>query len=125
MTNVFDGDTQVDASFLEGFLDAWNQHDIEGILATLNPDCVYITGDGKRFTGHEEIRAGLSAFLQTYPDAHWYDARHFVSGDRGASEWILTATAVDGGRIELDACDLFEFRDGKISVVSAYRRDRP
>ena len=124
MSGMSAHDGQVDVTFLEGFLDAWNRHDLEGILATLNPDCVYITGDGKRLNGHDEIRAGLSAFLEAFPDAYWLDARHFVAGDRGASEWILTATTAEGTRIELDSCDLFEFVNGKISVVSAYRRDR-
>ncbi len=116
---------EMTVSFLEGFLNAWNQHDLDGILATLTSDCLYITGDGVRLKGHDEIRAGLSNFLSTYPDAHWYNATHFVAGDRGASEWILTATGPDGNRIELDSCDLFTFQDGLISSVSAYRRARP
>ena len=115
----------VSIDFLEHFLDCWNGHDVDGILETLTDDCLYITGDGVRLTGKEEIRAGLSRFLETYSDAHWYDATHFVAGDRGASEWILTASGHDGVTFELDSCDLLQFRDGKICRVSAYRRTRP
>lgn len=32
------------------------------------------------------------------------DVRHFVTGDRGVSEWLFTG----------NGCDLFTFRDGKI-----------
>lgn len=39
---------------------------------------------------------------------------HFVSGDRGASEWTLRGTTTDGLRLELRGCDLWTFRDGKI-----------
>jgi hypothetical protein len=119
------GRNEVTVDYLVHFLDCWNRHDIDGILGTLTDDCLYITGDGVRLNGPEEIRAGLTRFLETYPDAHWYDDAHFVSGSRGASEWILTATGPEGARVELDSCDLFEFREGKISKVSAYRRERP
>ncbi|WP_290653546.1 nuclear transport factor 2 family protein [Aquisalimonas sp.] len=115
---------EVTIDFLERFLEGWNRHDLDGILQMLNRDCLYITGSGDRFQGHDEIREGLAGFLETFPDAHWYEARHFVSSDRGASEWIFTATGSDGTRFELDSCDLFTFRNGRISVVSAYRRER-
>jgi ketosteroid isomerase-like protein len=116
---------EVTIAFLEGFLDAWNRHDIDAILATLDSQCTYITGSGTRFEGHDQIRRGLGEFLQTFPDAHWRDASHFVSGDRGASEWVFTATTADGKAVEMDSCDLFTFKNGKIAVVSAFRRDRP
>ncbi len=122
MSSSAEGHVPID--FLEHFLDCWNRHDLDGILGTLTEDCVYITGDGNRLHGVDGIRAGLAKFLETYPDAYWYDAIHFVSGERGASEWILTATGPDGQKLELDSCDLFEFRDGRISRVSAYRRAR-
>ena len=115
--------SEIDTAFLEGFLDAWNRHDLDAILAFLTPDCIYITGAGDRLDGHPAIRTGLAAFLDAYPDAHWSHATHFVAGDRGASEWIFTATS-DGRRMRLDSCDLFTFRDGRIARVSAYRRAR-
>lgn len=112
----------VTVEFLEHFLECWNRHDVDGILGTLTEDCLYITGDGNRMRSSDEIRAGLTKFLETYTDAYWYDAIHFVAGNRGASEWIFTATGPDGQKFEVDSCDLFEFRDGRISRVSAYRR---
>jgi ketosteroid isomerase-like protein len=45
---------------------------------------------------------------------HYGDDRHFVSGDRGASEWTLTGTTAEGARLEVRGCDLWTFRDGKI-----------
>jgi ketosteroid isomerase-like protein len=77
-----------------------------------------------RARGHDEIRELLSAFLARFPDAHWRDATHFVAGEHGASEWIFTGTDSGGNRVELDACDLFTFRNGRIALVSAYRRNR-
>jgi ketosteroid isomerase-like protein len=116
---------EVTIGFLESFLAAWNRHDIEGIIELLEPDCQYITGDGAGVQGHEQIRTLLADFLGRFRDAHWRDATHFISGDRGASEWIFTGTGADGQPFKMDSCDLFTFRNSKIAVVSAYRRSRP
>ena len=48
------------------------------------------------------------------PDVHYGDDRHWVAGDRGWSEWLLTGTTTDGERIAVRGCDLFEFTGEKI-----------
>jgi hypothetical protein len=54
------------------------------------------------------------------PDVHYADDRHWVSGNRGCSEWLLTGTSVDGERIEVRGCDLFEFEGDKIVRKDSY-----
>jgi ketosteroid isomerase-like protein len=51
-------------------------------------------------------------------------ARHFVSGDRGLSEWLVTGTASDGRKVEVNGCDLFTFRGGKIALKSSFFENR-
>jgi hypothetical protein len=46
-------------------------------------------------------------------------ARHFVCGDRGVSEWTFTGTRTDGTRVEMNGCDIFTFRDGKIALKNS------
>jgi ketosteroid isomerase-like protein len=41
------------------------------------------------------------------------------------SEWTFTGTRVDGTRIEVNGCDLFTFRGGKIALKNSYRKSRP
>ena len=61
-----------------------------------------------------------------FPDAQWGNPRHFIEGDRGVSEWTFTGTRVaDGARVEVNGCDVFTFRDGKIAVKNSYRKNRP
>ena len=57
---------------------------------------------------------------------HWShrSGLHFLQGDRGCSEWILTATKADGSKMEVDGCDLFTFVDGKIRVKASYLKNR-
>jgi hypothetical protein len=41
------------------------------------------------------------------------------------SEWTFTGTRMDGTRVEVNGCDLFTFRDGKIAVKNSFRKNRP
>ena len=38
-------------------------------------------------------------------DVHYGDGGHFVSGDRGVSEWTLTGTTTEGVRLNVRGCD--------------------
>lgn len=115
---------------LSAFADAWNRHDVDALMSFMTDDCVFETAAGPLVCGarHEGASAVREAFAQAwavFPDAHWGDGRHWVCGDRGVSEWTFTGTRADGSRIEARGCDLFTFRDGRIAVKSAFRKDRP
>jgi taurine dehydrogenase small subunit len=47
-----------------------------------------------------------------------------VVGDRGASVWLFAGTMANGRTVEVNGCDLFTFRDGKIAVKSSYLKNR-
>lgn len=96
----------------------------------MTDDCVFESSAGPdvcgtRHAGRNEVRAGYEDVWRTFPDAHWGNARHFVLGDRGVSEWTFTGTKADGTRVEVHGCDLFTFREGKISIKNSYRKNRP
>ena len=60
------------------------------------------------------LRQVLAAFNAHDLDAimaRFGDDDHFVSGNRGVSEWTLTGTTVDGERIDVRGCDLWTFGD--------------
>jgi ketosteroid isomerase-like protein len=61
---------------------------------------------------------------RTFPDARWQNARHFVCGDRGVSQWTFTGTRAGGERVEVDGCDVFTFRGDKIAVKNSFRKQR-
>jgi ketosteroid isomerase-like protein len=75
---------------------------------------------GRRFQGREEVRSALASRFAGLPDVHYGEDRHWVSGDRGCSEWLLTGTTAQGDRVEVRGCDLFEFRGGKIARKDSY-----
>jgi steroid delta-isomerase-like uncharacterized protein len=115
---------------LEAFADAWNRHDVDALMSMMTDDCVFEASagrmiDGERHEGRPAVRAAYAAVFEQYPDAHWGNARHFVSGERGVSEWIFTGTSTDGRRVEVNGCDLFTFLDGKIAIKNSFRKNRP
>ena len=121
---------EVDTDFLQAFADAWNRHDVDALMSFMTQDCVFEASAGPdvcgtRHAGREAVRAAFAEVWRTFPDAHWGDAKHFVAGDRGVSEWTFTGTRSDGGRVEVNGCDIFTFRGGKIAVKNSYRKNRP
>ena len=114
---------------LTRFADAWNRHDLDALMAMMTDDCVFQASagsalDGQRSEGRQAVRTAYAAVFESFPDAHWADARHFVAGDRGVSEWTFTGTQPDGTRVEVTGCDLLTFRGGKIAIKNSYRKNR-
>lgn len=129
MSHNHPGDS-VDVATLQAFTDAWNRHDIDALMSFMTDDCVFQTAAGPaacgaRFEGREAVRAAFQQAWINFPDAQWLHGSHFVTGDRGVSEWTFTGTRADGSRVEAEGCDLFSFRDGRIAVKNAFRKDRP
>ena len=120
----------VTPEFLQAFADAWNRHDADALMSFMTDDCVFESSAGAdvcgtRYVGSEAVRAGYAEVWSVFPDANWGSASHFVHGDRGVSEWTFTGTRTDGSRVEVNGCDLFMFRDGKIALKNSYRKNRP
>jgi ketosteroid isomerase-like protein len=118
----------VTTEFLEAFADPWNRHDADAILAAMTGDCVMHLSSGPdvcgtRFVGQDGVRSGIQRVFARMPDVKFNNGRHFVAGDRGFSEWVLTATT-STGKIEVQGCDVFTFRDGKIALKDSYLKQR-
>jgi hypothetical protein len=54
------------------------------------------------------------------PDAQYGEDRHWMIGDVGFSEWLLTGTTREGKRVKVRGTDHLEFRDGKIIRMDSY-----
>ena len=114
---------------LDRFADAWNRHDLDALMSMMTDDCVFDASagsevNGERSEGQPAVRAAYAAVFEAFPDAHWANARHFVAGNRGVSEWTFTGTPPDGKRVEVTGCDLLTFRHGKIAIKNSYRKKR-
>ena len=118
-------DHGVDTGVLKQILNAFNAHDLDRIMTFFADDAVLQMPRGTepwgtRLEGKEAVRSGLASRFSGLPDVHYSDDRHFVSGNRGVSEWLLTGTTPAGVRVEVRGCDLWEFRDGLVVTKDSY-----
>ena len=110
---------------LKAVLDGFNNHDPDAIVENFVEDCVFEAPRGahfrgRRFEGREAVRAGFADRFAGIPDVHYGDDSHFISGDRGVSEWTLTGTALAGKPIKVRGCDLWTFQGDKIARKDSY-----
>ena len=120
---------EVTVDTLQEFADGFNAHDVDALMTFMTEDRVFKISYGpdvcgRRFEGQDAVRAAFASVWEKYPDAQWRKPSHFVAGNRGVSEWTFTGTDRGGVRVEVDGCDIFTFRDGKILVKDSYRKMR-
>ena len=114
---------------LKAIATAFDEHDLEGIMAHFADDAVFegprgTEPWGTRFSGRAAVREAFAARFAGIPDVRYQGGAHFVDGDRGASEWTLSGTTTDGTRIEVRGCDLWTLRDGRIIKKDSYWKIR-
>jgi ketosteroid isomerase-like protein len=114
---------------LQAITTAFDQHDLDGIMAHLADDAVFegprgAEPWGTRAVGREAVREAFAARFAGIPDIRYQGDAHFVDGDRGASEWTLSGTTTEGQRIEVRGCDLWTFRDGLVVKKDSFWKIR-
>lgn len=126
------GKGQVTPEFLATFTQAWNDKDLDKLMAHMADDCTFMASvgtdvEGTRWEGREAVRQGFASLWENYPDAHFEPVgEDFIVGERGCSEWIFTGTKKsDGTRVEARGCDVYTFKDGKIAVKNSMRKQAP
>jgi steroid delta-isomerase-like uncharacterized protein len=108
--------------------DAWNSHEIDGVLALMTED-VEARDDSwlKLMRGHADVREFLEAIWLAMPDMMFevLSGPYLIAGEPCAAfHWRGWATltgpleppgfAPTGRRWEVDGGDFYEFRDGRV-----------
>ena len=96
-----------------------NDHDLDGYYGLCADDFEYIGTTERR--GIDEARAIDEPIFATLPD-HWRRVEKLlVSGDKVAVWLTFGGTPTSNGQsFEIDLCDIFEIRDGKIQSLRMY-----
>ena len=124
--NITGGEEALSVERVKALTDAFNEHDVDAIMAFFDDDCEWIMArgpeapHGRRCQGKEEIRKVLSSRFRVIPDMRWIDTRHWVVGNKGFSEWTVQGTPRTGERLDFQGCDLWEFRNGKLVKKDTY-----
>ena len=110
---------------LKAITDAFNTHDLDAIMEFFAEDCSLDMPRGpepwgRRLVGKAAVHEGLADRFKGLPDVHYGDDRHWVSGDLGVSEWLLTGTTPDGRQLRVRGCDHWEFRGSTIVRKDSY-----
>ncbi len=117
----------VTVSTLKEALGAFNRHDLDAIMEYFADDCSFDFPRGpepygQRHIGKAQVREALAGRFRGIPDVHYGDDLHWVSDDgtRGVSEWTLTGTTTEGVKVNVRGCDLWEFKNGKVTRKDSY-----
>jgi ketosteroid isomerase-like protein len=87
--------------------------------ASVGPDAL-----GKSYVGKDNIRRGVQAFFDRYPDGKFENLKVVVAGDIGTFEWDFVTTDSNGQKVRTAGCDLLRFVDDKVAVKNAFRKQR-
>jgi ketosteroid isomerase-like protein len=122
-TNVQENAVKVET--LKKILEAFNKHDLDAIMEFFTDDCSFDFPRGpepwgQRFTGKAQVREAIAGRFKGMPDVHYDDEGHWVAGDKGVSNWMLTGTTTAGVNVKVRICVLWEFLSGKIARMDTY-----
>lgn len=107
------------ASVVKVFNDAFNSHDIDAVMALMTEDCIFENTfpapDGKRYEGAAAVRAELGKFLASSPHARFDEEELIACEDRCVVRWRYT-----WGDGHVRGVDVMRVRDGKVSEKLSY-----
>ena len=118
-------DDESKVAVIRQLVDAFNRQDVEAALALFTDDAVFESSRGpdpwgRRYAGKAELRAGIARRFRDLPRGRYHDDAHFVSGDRGFSEWTLDATTADGEEVVVRGCDIWTFEGDLIARKNSF-----
>ena len=105
---------------IERYNQAWNDQDVDTIVALHAPDMVFENHTaGERAEG-EAVREHIAEIFRNWPDLRFRGRRLYTRDGLVVSEWTASATHPDGRRLEWDGIDVFPFENGKIKRKDVY-----
>ena len=115
------------ASTLEAvrrFNEAFDRHDVDGIMAAMTEDCLFENTspppDGERHAGQAAVREFWDRFFRSSPSASFSIEEIFAAGDRCVVWWRYDWREKDGRPGHVRGVDLFRVRDGRVAEKLSY-----
>jgi uncharacterized protein len=105
---------------IDAYNEAWNKHDLEGIVSLHAPDMVFENWNaGERAEG-DQVRAHIGEIFENWPDLRFTGRSLYVGDDFVVQEWTAYATHPNGTELSWEGVDIFPFRNGKILRKDVY-----
>lgn len=117
---------------IEHYNQAWNDHDLDTIIALHTPDIVFANHTAGESTEGEAVREQIAAIFKTWPDINFASRRLYVADGLVVQEWTATATHQNtmkrgdlvakptGKQITWDGVDIIPFENGLIKRKDVY-----
>jgi len=117
---------------IDRYNQAWNEHDVDAIIAMHAPDMVFENHTaGERAEG-SQVREHIARIFAAWPDIAFETRRLYVREDLVVQEWTARAThtsemrrgeivaAPSGRRVEWEGLDVISFEDGQVKRKDVY-----
>jgi ketosteroid isomerase-like protein len=99
------------------FNEAFDRHDVDGVMAVMTEDCVFENAcpppDGERSAGQGAVRNLWERFFSSSPDSRFTAEEIFTSGDRCVVRWRYDWRSIDGTPGHIRGVDIFCVHGGK------------
>jgi hypothetical protein len=122
-THLLAGETRAAPTLddvIDAYNEAWNRHDLEGIVALHAPDMVFENWNaGERAEGNA-VRAHIAEIFANWPDLRFTGRSLYVGDDFVVQEWTAYATHPNGTELSWEGVDIFPFKNGKILRKDVY-----
>src|SRR2546423_5104669 len=107
---------------IQGYIDAFNRHDIDAVMACFLDDVVVVRNDGTRVEGRDDVREYYEGGFAMIPDGRC-DLQTAIGRDgRGVAESVFRGTLRNGAAVVAVGAEVMEMAGGKIKEIRDYHR---
>jgi steroid delta-isomerase-like uncharacterized protein len=119
-------------TLIDAYNAAWNDHDLDAIVALHTPDMVFENHTAGERAQSEAVRGHIAGIFAAWPDLSLSTRRLHDGPGHAVCEWTATATherpmrrgdlvaAPTGRRLTWEGVDVFTIRDGRIARKDVY-----
>jgi ketosteroid isomerase-like protein len=111
---------------IERYFEAFNQHDIEAVMACFHEQPVIVDPVGNRLEGRDMVRRHYEIGFDRFPDGRCDLRLCTGNGGRGVAESLFRGTRAQFGNVvEALGAEVMEIADGKIKEIRDYHQPSP
>ena len=107
---------------IKRYFDAFNRHDIEGVMACYHDEAILVSPAGKRVVGKAEVRRSYETEFAVFPDAHCELRVCTGNNGNGVAESFFRGTRGEHEVVEAIGAEVMEIVDGKIKEIRDYHQ---
>ncbi len=113
---------------LQGWLTAWNDHDLEGVIELFHDEVIFDNWHGETVRGKRALRAAWSGWFDNHGGFRFESLGNIIDADsqeavfRWKLEWPCREEPFEGEREAREGLDILHFRGGLIDLKLTYTK---